>query len=875
MTDYEKSVIRNIIYAVETGGQVYGNMDYGDFTEAYTNSSTEYAITIGAAQWYGVNAQTLLKRIREADSTTFANLDTAGISSDLDSADWSTYQLSKTSAKAKCIVNIITTEVGKKTQDELIEKTMVEYAAHAAALGVTETDAQLMCANFEHQGGYSAVTRILAKTQTPYSLDNLYAACKTDTGNQVGAYTSRQKMVYESLKKYISNFEVTSETAIEAVIKIAQEEVGYLEKASLSNLDSKTENAGDGNYTKYWRDIYPSFQGSAWCACFVTWVFVQAFGKTKTKELLKHYPYTYVPTLAGLFTRYSNPQVGDIVMYYNGSEFYHTGIVIEVDGDKFITIEGNTGPNAGVEDNGDGVYQKTRYNSQLSGTKFARPDYDSVTEIYSGGSGESGYPTDSWTATGTATCTGDGVYIRETPGGTPLGTVSKGTSLEVDGTSSGSWVHVKSASLGVGYMHEDYVSYDSTTESDWKATGTATCTGNDVYVRKTAGGTAIGTLSKGNRFEVDGTKSGEWVHIKASGIGIGYMHEDYVSYDDSSMTNIQTAQMELNSRFSSGLSVDGIWGDESKKAYIKAIQTAFNSVYGTGLTIDGVWGDSTSAACSNHLLSRGSNNLCVGVLQIGLYAHNISLSNGIDCDFGESTEAGLITFQTESGLTADGIAGGDTFSALSEASSSGSSSWVTTGTCTCTGEGVYVRVSPGGATIGTVSKGTSMEIDGTRSGVWIHVKVEGIGIGYMHQNYVSTNSGSSTDTVQTAQTELNNRFNSGLTVDGLWGDSSKKALISAVQTALNNVYGAGLSVDGIWGNNTANACSEHLLSVGANNLYVGVLQIGLYAHGISLSNGIDCDFGASTQQGVMSFQNDVGLSADGIAGADTFKYLVQ
>ena len=50
-------------------------------------------------------------------------------------------------------------------------------------------------------------------------------------------------------------------TAIDKVIKIAQAEVGYLEKKSNSNLDSATANAGDANYTKYWRDIKPEYQG--------------------------------------------------------------------------------------------------------------------------------------------------------------------------------------------------------------------------------------------------------------------------------------------------------------------------------------------------------------------------------------------------------------------------------------------------------------------------------------------------------------------------------------------------------------------------------------------------------------------------------------
>ena len=38
---------------------------------------------------------------------------------------------------------------------------------------------------------------------------------------------------------------------VDQVIKIAKAEVGYLEKASNSMLDSKTANAGNKNYTKY------------------------------------------------------------------------------------------------------------------------------------------------------------------------------------------------------------------------------------------------------------------------------------------------------------------------------------------------------------------------------------------------------------------------------------------------------------------------------------------------------------------------------------------------------------------------------------------------------------------------------------------------
>ena len=89
--------------------------------------------------------------------------------------------------------------------------------------------------------------------------------------------------------------------AVDKVIEIATAEIGYLEKRTNNHLDSKTANAGQNNYTKYWRDIKPDYQGQPWCACFVTWCFEKAFGRENTKKLLKHYPYVYCPTMASLF----------------------------------------------------------------------------------------------------------------------------------------------------------------------------------------------------------------------------------------------------------------------------------------------------------------------------------------------------------------------------------------------------------------------------------------------------------------------------------------------------------------------------------------------------------------------------------------------
>ena len=169
-------------------------------------------------------------------------------------------------------------------------------------------------------------------------------------------------------------------SAIDKLIEIANAEVGYLEKSSNSQLDSKTANAGTANYTKYWRDIKPEYQGQPWCACFVTWCFVNAFGIDNAQKLLKHYPYVYCPTMANLFTLNANPTVGDIVIFKHNGTFTHTGIVTGVNGDYFTTIEGNTNGGSTIIANGGGVCRKGYYNSNLPGTKFCTPDYSIVEE---------------------------------------------------------------------------------------------------------------------------------------------------------------------------------------------------------------------------------------------------------------------------------------------------------------------------------------------------------------------------------------------------------------------------------------------------------------------------------------------------------------
>lgn len=178
---------------------------------------------------------------------------------------------------------------------------------------------------------------------------------------------------------------MTVEEAIDKVVEIALNEVGYHEKASNYMLDDKTANSGSANYTKYARDLdnIEGFyngpkQGYAYCDVFADWVFVQAFGADLAMKILYQPKYS-----AGAGCTYSMgyykdnnaftniPHKGYQIFFGNSYESTHTGIVVDVDNDTVITVEGNTS---------DGVYKRTysKYNGNILG--YGIPNYSLVAD---------------------------------------------------------------------------------------------------------------------------------------------------------------------------------------------------------------------------------------------------------------------------------------------------------------------------------------------------------------------------------------------------------------------------------------------------------------------------------------------------------------
>jgi peptidoglycan hydrolase-like protein with peptidoglycan-binding domain len=173
------------------------------------------------------------------------------------------------------------------------------------------------------------------------------------------------------------------------LISIAEAEVGYLEKETNRNLDSKTGNAGDENFTKYARDLFAAgyYQanknGYEWCEVFNDWCHYMASGKDAklAQEVICQTGLYGAGCIwsarcyrnAGRF--FTTPEVGDQIYFGTKGNEHHTGIVYKVDSKKVYTIEGNTSGASGVVANGGGVCKKSYSltNSKIVG--YGRPRY--------------------------------------------------------------------------------------------------------------------------------------------------------------------------------------------------------------------------------------------------------------------------------------------------------------------------------------------------------------------------------------------------------------------------------------------------------------------------------------------------------------------
>ena len=154
--------------------------------------------------------------------------------------------------------------------------------------------------------------------------------------------------------------------SLNALLAKARGEDGYQEKASNSNLDSKTANAGYNNFTKYSRDVnnagLAGCQGQPWCGTVQFWLDLMLFGVTIALQLWNMTRSTYCAySVFGSRTIFQRkgkyvktPKLGYGVVFKQS----HFGRIIGVTATHITVMEGNTSAKYG-ERNGGCVRIKT------------------------------------------------------------------------------------------------------------------------------------------------------------------------------------------------------------------------------------------------------------------------------------------------------------------------------------------------------------------------------------------------------------------------------------------------------------------------------------------------------------------------------------
>ena len=113
-------------------------------------------------------------------------------------------------------------------------------------------------------------------------------------------------------------------------------------------------------------------------------------------------------------------------------------------------------------------------------------------------------------------------------------------------------------------------------------------------------------------------------------------------------------------------------------------------------------------------------------------------------------------------------------------------------------------------------------------------------------------------------------YRAPISVDGIVGSETKRALISGIQTELKKTH-PNLSVDGIWGQNTEAAFPT--VGLRARGNITKAIQLMLKVKGYSLdADGI---FGQQSLKAVKEFQKDNKLNVKGIVDRATIKLLIK
>ena len=363
MNQRNMEVLTNVIGAVESGGQIYGKRNYAAYAAPYTNSNVEHTITLGWAQNYGSEARKLILMILdEMGEVVFKEIDKDGSIYAMRYHDWVAEKWKPTAAQKKVLISLITSDAGKKCQDNLFAQLMMTFIAECEKNYSKDVQVIMMYCEIRHLGGAGPVKRIFDRISGTITLDKIMASLVKDqkdksSDNQVGdtKFWSRHLKCKEFIEKYaVSETETAKSEEVKNVPKKTRSAIVALAKSWKGKKES------DGSHKEI-IDIYNSFKphprgyalqySDAWCAGTASALAIELGYTDIIPVECSCYYWVEQAKAMGIWVEDDGyvPKEGDYVLYDwqdsgsgdNTGVPDHIGIVTKAGKSSFTVTEGN------------------------------------------------------------------------------------------------------------------------------------------------------------------------------------------------------------------------------------------------------------------------------------------------------------------------------------------------------------------------------------------------------------------------------------------------------------------------------------------------------------------------------------------------------
>ncbi|GLB28817.1 hypothetical protein LAD12857_07400 [Lacrimispora amygdalina] len=324
----------------------------------YDSVNPTDVLSIGLLQWRASRAYNLLVDIRNRNTKSFDSImSETVIGKYIINGNGEPFETltpaSISSAELGLLKNLLDTEESHEAQESLKRNDVNGYIEHGKGLGISDDKVLIYFCDCYNQSpkGISRIGDLINGQWNTLTLEEFHnyalkdTYVKNGTSYGLGKYSERRNLVYEKARAYNSSNGNTLGEYVENMVTYA------LYEATQDRFEGLPESdRGKENYNKY-NKWFPSAQGNAWCACFVSWCANKA-GLLNVSGQLGLVPKSVAVSQYLSFYQAENrfgdksvytPKRGDVfINKSNGAS--HVGIVTGYDSSAktFTTIEGNT-----------------------------------------------------------------------------------------------------------------------------------------------------------------------------------------------------------------------------------------------------------------------------------------------------------------------------------------------------------------------------------------------------------------------------------------------------------------------------------------------------------------------------------------------------